>query len=416
MDKTKRLLTKTKSKKKKGKAFRQKVKVFRSNDPKLSVIMWGVNHSLSQMSYIPQPVMLMKDDFKAHSKIKIDNHLYNKENMPGHFKFKEYMPLVFRNLRERFNVDEQLYARAFMIQPRLSSASGNSGAKFLQTHDRRFYVKCISREEVEMMHNIMPKYHQFIVEVHADTMLPQYVAMYRTTVDSKEYYYLVCRSIFSNIKKIHKKYDLKGSRVDREAKDSEKEKDLPTFKDNDFSKDHGKVVIGDDHKENFMAKLKKDIDFLVSLNVMDYSLLIGIHDRERLDSSEEDDCDMIDGEEDEEDYSGDDIDDELASPMDERDGGMMFRREASINEDQETLIFEQENRFNSDYYAVRCADESRHELYYLGIIDVLTYYGATKKAAHAAKTVKHGAHAEISTVKPQLYASRFLEFIESVVE
>ena len=47
-----------------------------------------------------------------------------------------------------------------MIQPRLSSASGNSGAKFLQTHDRRFYVKCISREEVEMMHNIMPKYHQ----------------------------------------------------------------------------------------------------------------------------------------------------------------------------------------------------------------------------------------------------------------
>ena len=26
----------------------------------------------------------------------------------------------------------------------------------------------------------------------------------------------------------------------------------------------------------------------------------------------------------------------------------------------------------------------------MGIIDVLTYYGATKKAAHAAKTVKHG--------------------------
>lgn len=36
--------------------------------------------------------------------------LFYRENMPGHFKFKEYMPLVFRNLRERFNIDERLYA------------------------------------------------------------------------------------------------------------------------------------------------------------------------------------------------------------------------------------------------------------------------------------------------------------------
>jgi len=32
-------------------------------------------------------------------------------------------------------------------------------------------------------------------------------------------------------------------------------------------------------------------------------------------------------------------------------------------------------------------------LYFLGIIDVLTFYNAGKKAAHAAKTVKHGVSA-----------------------
>ena len=30
--------------------------------------------------------MLMPDDFRAFSKIKIDNHAFNKENLPSHFK------------------------------------------------------------------------------------------------------------------------------------------------------------------------------------------------------------------------------------------------------------------------------------------------------------------------------------------
>jgi 1-phosphatidylinositol-5-phosphate 4-kinase len=36
--------------------------------------------------------------------------LYNfRENMPSHFKVKEYCPIVFRNLRERFGIDDQDY-------------------------------------------------------------------------------------------------------------------------------------------------------------------------------------------------------------------------------------------------------------------------------------------------------------------
>jgi len=35
-------------------------------------------------------------------------------------------------------------------------------------------------------------------------------------------------------------------------------------------------------KEMFMRQLEKDATFLASLNIMDYSLLIGIHDKLRL--------------------------------------------------------------------------------------------------------------------------------------
>lgn len=59
---------------------------------------------------------------------------------------------------------------------------------------------------------------------------------------------------------IYRKYDLKGSTVDREASDKEKEKDLPTLKDNDFVKDGTKVVIGDEAKERLMETLTADVE------------------------------------------------------------------------------------------------------------------------------------------------------------
>jgi len=400
----KKNITKTKCKKKKVKAFHQKVKVFRATDPKMAVLMWGVSHSISQLSHVASPVMLLKDDFKAYSKIKIDNHFYNKENMPGHFKFKEYMPLVFRNIRERFNVDEKLFARSFFIQPKIHQQTGHSGSsKIFLTDDKLFWVKTMVREEVEVMHNIMPMYHEYIVESHTETFLPQYLAMYRTTIDTKEYYYLVLRNIFSPAKKIHKKYDLKGSQIDREAKDTDREHENTTFKDNDFTQDNVKISIGADAKSAFLGKLSKDVNFLSSLNIMDYSLLVGIHDCEKVDSSDnEEEIDAEDGFETGED-SGDGLEDtDNLQPK--------FLRAESNCSDSHVLAYDPE------FFAIQSNHEIKREIYYLGIIDVLSYYGTTKKAAHAAKTVKHGAGAEISTVKPQLYGTRFKEFIESILE
>jgi len=75
-----------KTKTKRFKVKHPKRKVFRSHDPLLSVFMWGVNHSVRELQHINVPVMLMPDDFRAFSKIKIDNHAFNKENLPSHFK------------------------------------------------------------------------------------------------------------------------------------------------------------------------------------------------------------------------------------------------------------------------------------------------------------------------------------------
>lgn len=57
-----------------------------------------------------------------------------------------------------------------------------------------------------------------------------------------------------------RKFDLKGSTVDREASDKEREKDLPTLKDNDFVKEGMKIYIGDDAKEKLLETLTADVE------------------------------------------------------------------------------------------------------------------------------------------------------------
>ena len=52
--------------------------------------------------------------------MKIDNHAFNKENLPSHFKIKEYCPLVFRNLRERFGLDDMEYLNSLTKSPKVS--------------------------------------------------------------------------------------------------------------------------------------------------------------------------------------------------------------------------------------------------------------------------------------------------------
>uniref|UniRef100_A0AAY5F3S2 Phosphatidylinositol 5-phosphate 4-kinase type-2 alpha n=1 Tax=Electrophorus electricus TaxID=8005 RepID=A0AAY5F3S2_ELEEL len=409
------IASKTKTKKKHFVA--QKVKLFRASDPLLSVLMWGVNHSINELSHVQIPIMLMPDDFKAYSKIKVDNHLFNKENMPSHFKVKEYCPLVFRNLRERFNIDDQDFQNSLTRSaPFVSEAQGRSGARFHTSYDKRYVIKTISSEDVAEMHNILKKYHQFIVECHGNTLLPQFLGMYRITVDGDETYMIVTRNVFSHRLSVYKKYDLKGSTVAREASDKEKSdiniinvyictvyhgaKDLPTYKDNDFINDGQKIYIDEENKKIFLDKLRKDVEFLALLKLMDYSLLVGIHDVERAEQEE------VESEENEGDDEGESDGGVVGTPPDSPSNTLDSTKPLSPGDFDPTI----------DVYAIKSHDNSpRKEVYFMAIIDILQHYDAKKKAAHAAKTVKHGAGAEISTVNPEQYSKRFYDFITTIL-
>ncbi|NWW77725.1 PI42C kinase, partial [Climacteris rufus] len=230
---------------------------------------------INELSQVPLPVMLLPDDFKASSKIKVNNHLFNRENLPSHFKFKEYCPQVFRNLRERFGVDDQDYQVSLTRSP---PRWAGSGRHLLLSADRTLVLKELSSEDVADVHGLLSHYHQYVVQCHGQTLLPRFLGMYRVSVDSEDTYLLVMRNLFSHRLPVHRKYDLKGSLVDREASDKEKGKELPTLKDVDFLNKNEKVFVEEEQQREFMDKLKRDVEFLVQQKLMDYSLLLGIHE------------------------------------------------------------------------------------------------------------------------------------------
>ncbi|CAH8511884.1 unnamed protein product [Schistosoma intercalatum] len=458
----------TVSKHKKVRIMKQKLKLFRANEPLKSVLMWGINYSFSALNHVKQRALLLKDDFKAYMKVKVNNHHFNKENMPSRFKFKEYCPMVFKSLRDRFGVDKMDYWDSFTRQqPLWDSTRGKSGSKFLVTYNRQFVAKTISSEEVEQMHQMLEEYYSYIVKGHGQTLLPQFLGLYRLTVNDQESYILVMRNVFSPRLAIHKKYDLKS-------------KPLPTLKDADFLTDLCKMHIGEESKKKMLSTLECDIQFLQENNLIDYSLLIGVHNPEiALANSIEDAGDDGEG-------TGGGVlepnsrgfDDRMVSAGDglgtlssqwqcgrlsmarssivlglsssaaaeaascgvgtgnastgddddeEEDGISIPENNTQVPTSELTppdsppgaeclpQLFSGELHPTLEHYGIKSSIDSPHPLiYFVAIIDILTRYGMRKRTAQTYKTVKHGADG--GSVKPEFYGRRLLEFVEQCID
>uniref|UniRef100_H3BG96 Phosphatidylinositol 5-phosphate 4-kinase type-2 gamma n=1 Tax=Latimeria chalumnae TaxID=7897 RepID=H3BG96_LATCH len=239
-----------------------------------------------ELSQVPVPVILLPDDFKANAKIKVNNHLFNKENLPGHFKFKEYCPQVFRNLRERFGIDDLDYQISLTRSSPYSDSEGCSGGVFFTSYDKTLIVKLISSDYVADMHSILSDYHQRFPETCNDIYM--YISFLLRSLGKKmqKSYIFIIITLFLSI---HREGDYKGVPVTFSSSNVHKVKELPTLKDIDFLNKSQKVYIGEDQQKIFMEKLKRDVEFLAHLKIMDYSLLLGIHDVQRAEQEEDED-------------------------------------------------------------------------------------------------------------------------------
>ncbi len=236
------------------------------------------------------PSVLTGDDFQDGEKALFKGRPNGREKIktPPHqmrdFKFKDYAPKVFFSIRKLYNIDTADYmltlAGNFQYLEFISNSKG--GSFFFYTYDKKFMIKTISKEEAKFLRKILPAYYLHILK-YPDTLINRFYGMHRVKPHAKdEFRFLVMGSVFYTNLPIHVVFDLKGSTLGRECSEKEKKtRELPILKDNDFTEMKQTINLGKTLADKFSAQIEADSKLLSELGIMDYSLLVGIHYRNK---------------------------------------------------------------------------------------------------------------------------------------
>ena len=209
--------------------------------------------------------------------------------------------------------------------------------------------------------------------------------------------------------RIDRRYDLKGSWVGRKTKNVESRNDpKTTLKDLDFKELGPKIRVGPERKALLMSSLRRDCDFLERHNLIDYSLLLGIHVRKDTEAS----------------TSSDKVDTPTMTAMKESFAKSIPSASsaalASENEPISLLNVPGEEKeaqipyFQADNGGLLSSDGK--ETYIMGVIDFLTQYTGKKMLERAMKTIIFQDRAGMSVMPSHGYAKRFLKFMESSID
>ena len=89
-------------------------------------------------------------------------------------------------------------------------------------------------------------------------------------------------NLFPPHRDIHETYDLKGSAFGREYPEEKALKNpKAVLKDKNWVNRGRTLELGPEKRALFSEQLRRDMEFLKAMKVMDYSLLVGIHNMER---------------------------------------------------------------------------------------------------------------------------------------
>ncbi|XP_061456475.1 phosphatidylinositol 4-phosphate 5-kinase type-1 gamma isoform X5 [Rhineura floridana] len=361
-------------------------------------IQLGIGYTVGNLSSKPERDVLMQDFYVVESIFfpSEGSNLTPAHHFPD-FRFKTYAPVAFRYFRELFGIRPDDYLYSLCNEPLIElSNPGASGSLFYVTSDDEFIIKTVMHKEAEFLQKLLPGYYMNLNQ-NPRTLLPKFYGLYCVQSGGKNIRVVVMNNILPRVVKMHLKYDLKGSTYKRRASKKEKDKSSPTYKDLDFMQDLPDGIMLDTDTFNALVKtLQRDCLVLESFKIMDYSLLLGVHNMDQQERERQ--ADGAQSTSDEKRPVGQKA---LYSTAMESIQGGAARGEPIDTDDTMGGI-----------PAVNGKGERL--LLHVGIIDILQSYRLIKKLEHTWKALVHDGDT-VSVHRPSFYAERFFKFMTNTV-
>ncbi|KAK9241250.1 hypothetical protein V1525DRAFT_368275 [Lipomyces kononenkoae] len=369
---------------------------------------------------------LTDNDFIAKHKLAFD--ISGNELTPSakyDFKFKDYAPWVFRHLRQLFRLDPADYLISLTSKYIVSElgSPGKSGSFFYFSRDYRFIIKTIHHSEHKFLLKILKEYYNH-VKTHPNTLISQIYGLHRVKLPyGRKIHFIIMNNLFPPHRDIHQTFDLKGSTIGRDYDERKlKNNKHATMKDLNWLRREKHISLGPRKRTQFMKQLEADVGLLERLSIMDYSLLVGIHDLQKGNTEHIRDSTLTM-------FTPDQQMLERTPSRLERDRRVSLRRAfsaanpASLEQAIDALRsdeypFPKSFTFYADDGGFRATDETDGpltEIYYLGVIDCLTHYSFAKKVETFWKGLSHSRE-KLSAIPPIEYGERFIKFIFSIVK
>ncbi|KAK8467780.1 hypothetical protein PHAVU_007G152000 [Phaseolus vulgaris] len=255
------------------------IKGHRSYDLMLSLQL-GIRYTVGKITPI-QRREVRASDFGPRASFWMNFPKEGSQLTPPHqsegFKWKDYCPMVFRNLRELFKIDAADYMMSICGNDALRelSSPGKSGSVFFLSQDDRFMIKTLRRSEVKVLLRMLPDYHHH-VKTYDNTLVTKFFGLHRIIPSSgQKFRFVVMGNMFCTELRIHRRYDLKGSSCGRSSDKIEIDENT-TLKDLDLNYC---FYLEPSWRESLLKQIEIDSKFLELQQIMDYSLLLGVHYR-----------------------------------------------------------------------------------------------------------------------------------------
>ena len=366
----------------------------------MAAMQLGIGQSITSLASKPKRDLLLQD-FSI-----VETVFFPKEGSnltPAHdysdFRFKTYAPIAFRYFRELFGIqpDDFLLSVCNEILNELSNP-GASGSIFYITADDEFIIKTVQHKEADFLQELLPGYYMNLNQ-NPRTLLPKFYGLFCYQCGGKNIRFIIMNNLLPSSVTMHEKYDLKGSTYKRKASKRERAKKSPTLKDLNFMTNHLDGLSLELDTYNALVKtIERDCRVLQSFKIMDYSLLLGIHNldqsqRQRVEEHVE----------------------VSITPDTSFSRGRSVRHKLAqystameaIQARSDTLDFEDDDIPPGGIPAKN--NRGERLLLFVGVIDILQSYRLAKRMEHAFKSMVHDGDT-ISVHRPGFYSSRFQAF------